>query len=166
MNPMPDSERQVLLCLWLACGLAAVGGVAATVLPAGGENRVAGMAIPFWVAAAALAANALTRRRGRWLAAVLYAVAGFAVAYGVMLGVSVPVRLSVEGKCAPLPAPCPLGFDRPLSASESLGLEVAAVCGVLTLLLTFLALEFQYRPRLSLFGPRSDPPRVPPGPER
>ncbi len=111
------------------------------------------MALPFAVAAAVLAVNALTQNRNRWLTAVLYAVAGLAIVYAIMLGLSVPLSLSVEGACQPAPTPCPLGFGRPLSGGESFGLEAAEACGALALVLTLVAVELQYRPRLRLFPP-------------
>jgi hypothetical protein len=145
-------EKAISWSLWAACALTAAGAVVALAVPGRGENRIAGMAIPFAVAAAALAANALTHHRSFWLAALLYAVAGLGVAYGIAGGLTLPLRLTVEGVCRPAPAPCPVGFDRPISAGESFGLEAAVALGCVALVLTFVAVELQYRPRLRLFG--------------
>jgi hypothetical protein len=145
MKPGLDRDRFLPRCLWAASGLAAIGGVLAMALPAGGENRIAGMALPFGVAAAALAAHALTGQRTRWLAALLYAIAMLAVLYGLMVGASIPLRLAVEGRCEPAPAPCPVGFDRPLAVRESWALGAAVICGLLAEVVTFVAIEVQYR---------------------
>jgi hypothetical protein len=124
--------------------------------PGHGDNRVAVMAFPFAIGTAALAANALIPHRNSWLPALLYALAGLSVAYGIAVGLALPLRLAVEGTCRPAPAPCPLGFDRPMTGGESFGLEAAVACGFLALVLSFVAVEFQYRPRLRLFGPPPD----------
>jgi hypothetical protein len=144
----PGPDRIVSWCLWSAAALMAAGAAAVVAASRGGDNRIAIAALPFGVAAAALAANALSHRRSRALAGVLYALSGLAITYGMVLGLSVPLRLAVEGSCQPAPAPCPLGFDRPLTGAESAALEVAIACAVLALLLSALALEVKYRPRL------------------
>jgi hypothetical protein len=65
----------------------------------------------------------------------------------MLLAVSLPLRLSVESLCQPSPAPCPLGFDRPIIAGENVGVYVAVTSGVLALISTFLAAEIQFRHR-------------------
>jgi hypothetical protein len=134
-------------CLWIACVLIAVGGVAALVAPAGGTNRVSGVLLPFAISAAAQAGNALTQRRKGWWPGVLYAVASLAILYGLILALSLPLRLSIEGSCQPAPAPCPLGFDVPITARENVAVYAAVICGVLSLVITFVAVELQFRPR-------------------
>jgi hypothetical protein len=134
-------------CLWVACVLSAAGGVVALAAPAGGINRLSGMALPFAVSAAAQAANALTQRRiGLW-SGLLYGAAALAILYGVILALSVPVRLTIEGSCQPAPAPCPLGFDVPITSRENVAIYAAVICGGLSLLTNFVAAELQFRPR-------------------
>ena len=137
----------VELCLWIGCVLAGAGGVLALVVPAGGTNRVAGAAIPLAVSAVAQAVNALTRRRGAWWSVTLYTVAALAILYAVILAVSLPLRLTVEGACQPAPAPCPLGFDVPIRSGETFAVYAVVICGVLSLAIGFLAAELQFRPR-------------------
>ncbi|MGH7764048.1 MAG: hypothetical protein ACREOM_06505 [Candidatus Dormibacteraceae bacterium] len=115
--------------------------------PAGAINRVAGVALPFVVAVAALAANALTQNRSGWLSALLYMAAALAVLYGMLLALSVPLRLTAEGTCQPAPVPCPLGFDHPMTAGETVGVYAAMISGALSLLISFVAAEVQYRRR-------------------
>jgi hypothetical protein len=148
-----NRDQALSWTLWAACALAAIGAVVVLAAPGRGENRIAVMAFPFAVGTAALAANALIPNRNPWLGGLLYALAGLGVAYGIAVGVSLPLRLAVEGSCRPAPAPCPLGFDRPMTGGESFGLEAAVACGFVALVLSFVAIELQYRPRLRLFGP-------------
>ena len=159
---LPQNRSKLIeYTLWAACATALVGGVLALVAPIGGANRIAGVAIPFVVAAVALAANALTQGRSGTLSAVLYLVALLAVVYGVTVVISVPIRLSIEGQCQPAPAPCPLGFDRPLTSGESLGIDAAAIGGGLSLLFGALAAAVQYR-RGMVRDPRASPASKPP----
>jgi hypothetical protein len=137
----------VELNLWVASVPTVAGGVIALVAPAGGANRLAGVALPFAVSAGAQAANALTQRRKSWLSGSLYAVAAVAILYGVILALSVPLRLTIEGSCQPAPAPCPLGFDLPIRSGENVALYVCVICGVLSLVINFVAAELQFRPR-------------------
>ena len=137
----------IALCLWAACVVTAIGGVIALVAPAGGTNRLSGVALPFALSAAAQAANALTQRRGGWLSLSLYVAAALAVLYGIILALSVPLRLTIEGHCQPAPAPCPLGFDLPITAGENTAVYAAVICGVLAMVISFVAAELQFRPR-------------------
>jgi hypothetical protein len=153
----PNRLTSVDWCLLVGCVLAAAGGVIVLVAPAGGVNRVSGAALPFALSAIAQLANVLTRRRSRWLSGLLYALAVLAILYAVILAVSVPLRLTVEGRCEPAPAPCPLGFDLPISAGENVAVYAAVVCGALSMLVVFLAAELQFRPRGRRFAPPDDP---------
>jgi hypothetical protein len=137
----------VELCLWIGCVLSAAGGVLALAAPAGGTNRVSAAAVPLAVSAVAQAANALTRRLGTWWSVTLYTVATLAILYAVILAVSLPLRLTVEGACQPAPAPCPLGYDVPIRSSEMFAVYAVAICGGLSLVIAFLAAELQFRPR-------------------
>jgi hypothetical protein len=147
--------------LWAAC-LLTVGAavVPLVVVPSGGINRIAGATLPLSIAAAALAANALTRRRGALLSGLLYAAATLAILYGLILVLSVPLRLAIQGVCQPAPASCPLGFDRPMTSAESFGVTLLVVLGALSLLFTFIAAEVEYihRPKPRISSSASLPP--------
>ena len=118
------------------------------------------------MAAVAVGANAVSYRRSPWLSALLYAVAVLALLYAVILVLSVPLRLSIEGSCQAAPDPCPLGFDRPLTSGESNGLYVAVISGALGLLFTFMAVELQFlrRPLLLNRPTTATPPAATPPP--
>jgi hypothetical protein len=143
----PNGLSTVDWCLLAGCVLSAAGAVIVLVAPGGGTNRIAGVALPFALSAVAQVANVVTRRRSGWLSGLLYAVAVLAILYGVILAVSVPLRLAIEGPCQPAPAPCPLGFDLPIRAGENIAVYAAVVSGALSMVITFVALELQFRPR-------------------
>jgi hypothetical protein len=150
-------ESRVLWSFWLACGLAATGAIAPLLLAAGGSNRIAGAAIPFGVAAVALAANALTYQRGRPLATGLYFIAGLALVYGMLSMIAVPLRLAVLGTCPPAPALCPVGFERPMTGGEDSGLAFGVAMGTLAILVGFFGLLMLFRFRTAFV---STPPPV------
>lgn len=156
----PNGLSTVDWCLLVGCVLSAAGAVIVLAAPAGGTNRISGVALPFALSAVAQVANVLTRRRSGWLSGLLYAVAVLAILYGVILAVSVPLRLAIEGPCQPAPAPCPLGFDLPIRAGENVAVYAAVVSGALSMLITFLALELQFRPRRR-WVPDPDDPQKP-----
>jgi hypothetical protein len=163
--PWPPRERLLSWLFWSACGLAVVGGLAAVVLPRGGENRIGEVALPFGLAAAALAALALGwRLLDRWLVLILYAVAALALTYGLMMVASVPLRLAVLGTCPSAPRACPVGFEQPMTGGENLALQFAIALGVVALLVAVAALEVQFQPRLRIFGrsPQVDVAPAPP----
>src|SRR2546425_4755543 len=83
-----DREPRTMWAFWIAAGLALTGGLAPLLLGTGG--RVSGVIIPFAVAAAAMAVNALMYRQGKPLAAVLYFIAGLAIVYGLLSALAVP----------------------------------------------------------------------------
>jgi hypothetical protein len=155
----PDRLSAVDWCLVVGCALTAVAGVIVLVAPAGGANRVSGVALPFALSAVAQLANVLTRRRSGWLSGLLYAVAVFAILYGVILAVSLPLRLTIEGPCQPAPAPCPLGFDLPIRAGETIAVYAAVIGGLVSMVVTFVAVELQFRPRRSRVPVSDDPPK-------
>jgi hypothetical protein len=130
--------------LWVAAGLVVVGGVAPFVF-GGTSSRVDGVIVPFLIGAIVLAACALLPNLGRSLAAILYFLAGLAIAYGLLSIFSLPVRLAVLGTCPMLPNPCRTGLPRPLTDGENTGLGVAAACGILAILVGFLGLVTVYR---------------------
>lgn len=155
----PWRNRLADTCTWAAAAFAAAGAVVAIAAPAGGTNRVLGVALPFAVGGAALVANALISLRAGWLSVLLYAIASLAVLYGMIFALSVPVRLAVEGICPPTPAPCPLGFERPASSPEIFAVYAATACGAFALALAFVAVEARHlRPP----RPPKDRPVVPP----
>jgi hypothetical protein len=144
-------------CLLIGCLLTAAAAVIVLVAPAGGANRVSGVALPFVVSAVAQLANVLTRRRTSWLSGLLYTVAVLAILYGVILAASLPLRLAIEGPCQPAPAPCPLGFDLPIRAGETIAVYAAVICGLVSMVFDFVAVELQFRPRRSRFAASDDP---------
>jgi hypothetical protein len=144
VKEQPRRNRVAQWCTWAAGAFAAAGAVVAIAPPAGGTNRVLGVALPFAVAAAVLAANALISLRVAWLGGLLYAAASLAILYGMILALSVPVRLAVEGICPPAAASCPLGFERPASSAEIFAVYAATACGAFALALTFVAVEARY----------------------
>ena len=155
----------MLWSFWIACGLAITGGILPLLLAAGGTNRIAGAAIPFGVAAAAFAAAALLYPQGRPVATALYFVAGMALVYGMLLMIAVPLRLAVIGTCAPAPALCPLGFERPMSGGEDSGLAIGVAMGTLAILVGFfgLLMLFRIRPQAETPPPmRREKPWEPP----
>lgn len=149
---------------WIACGLAVTGGILPLLLATGGTNRIGGAAIPFGVAAMALAAAALLYRRGRPLATALYFVAGMALVYGMLTMIAVPLRLAVIGTCDPAPAICPAGFERPMSGGEDSGLAIGVAMGTLAILVGFfgLLMLFRLRPQTATPPPtRKEKPWAP-----
>jgi len=140
-------EARVLWSFWIACGLAVTGGILPLLLGAGGANRIAGVAIPFGVAAAAFAAAALLYPQGRPVATALYFVAGLALVYGMLLMIAVPLRLAVIGTCDPAPAICPSGFERPMTGGEESGLAIGVAMGTLAILVGFFGLLMLFRIR-------------------
>jgi hypothetical protein len=156
--------------LWGACGLSLAAALAAIALPIGGSvNRIGGVAIPFAVAAASLAALALILALERWASLVLYALSALAITYGLMSLGSLPLRLAVLGTCPAASSTCPPGFEPPMTAGENLAVEAGITLGILGLLLVMAALELRYQPRLRLFGrapraqrPEAEAPEPPP----
>lgn len=167
MIPLFKSRPAEHWFLW-AAGLCAVLGILVVLLPAlGGLDRLAGVAVPLALAAAALAANVLTSNRSVWATALLYAAAALTLLYGMILALALPLRLAVEGVCQAPPAACPLGFDRPITAPENAALYIVVILEALGLLLTFIAMEVRYRRRPNLTSAVSAlPPDRPKPPER
>lgn len=138
-------EPRAVWGFWLACGLAAVGGAAPFVLAIGGSSRIAGVVVPFWIAAVALGLDAVMHPRGRTFAAVVYLVAGLAIAYGILQMLAVVIQLTIVGTCPPAPAVCPPGLQRALSSGESNGFTIALTAGVLAILVGFFGLLMYFR---------------------
>jgi hypothetical protein len=160
VTPPAGRDLAVTWALWVGCGLTVIGALGAALGGASG-NRIAGVVPPFAVAAIALGVNAWSwRRSGPW-SALLYAVATLAIVYGLLFVLSVPLRLQIEGSCQPAPAPCPLGFDRPLTSGENAGIYVAVIAGTLALLASFIAVEIRYLRRSSARARLESQPRPP-----
>jgi hypothetical protein len=145
MDSISTKESRVLWSFWISAGLALTGGILPLLAAAGGTNRIAGAAIPYGIAAAAMAVNALTYHRGRPLATSLYFLAGIALVYGMLVMVAVPLRLAVIGICPPAPAVCPPGFESPMTIGEGTGFAVGIAMGTLAILVGFFGLMMLFR---------------------
>jgi hypothetical protein len=168
MDPISRGEPRVVWSFWIACGLAVTGGILPLLLGAGGTNRIAGAAIPFGIAAMALAAAALLYKQGRPLATALYFIAGMALVYGMLTMIAVPLRLAVIGTCDPAPAICLAGFERPMTGGEESGLAIGVAMGTLAILVGFfgLLMLFRIRPQAATPPPtRIEKPWAPPAAE-
>lgn len=144
-------------CTWLACAVAALAALLVVIVPLGGTNRGLGVALVFAIAAVALAGNGLLWQRSFWAGVALFAVGGLALAYGIILALSVPLRLAVEGTC-PLSVPnCPLGYEHPLTGAEGVVVYTSTILGALALVFVFAAVEVRHvrrgRPRSDQSGP-------------
>lgn len=157
MDSSSVHERRLLWAFWIACGLAAVGGIAPFLL-GGGSNRISGVVFPFAVGAIALGACAVFYRQGRPVTTSLYFVASLAIVYGILALIAVPLRLAVIGTCPPEPARCALGLERPMSAAEDTALAFAIGMGIVAILTGFFALVMLYR-RQSVISPPAPPAR-------
>ena len=144
MDSSSVHERRILWAFWIACGLAAVGGVAPFLL-GGSSNRISGVVFPYALGAIALGACAVLYPRGRSVTTALYFVASLAIVYGILALVAVPLRLAVIGTCPPEPARCALGFERPLTSAEDTALAFAIGMGIVAILTGFFALVILYR---------------------
>lgn len=142
-KPLP--EPRAVWGFWLACGLAVVGGAAPFLLSTGASSRISGVIVPFAIGAVGLAVDALMHQRGRMFAALVYLVAGLAIAYGILAMFAVVVQLTILGTCPPAPATCAPGLQRALSNGEANGFTIALVAGVLALLLGFFGLLMVFR---------------------
>jgi len=140
-----QQDQRIRLAFWIAGGLVAIGAVAPLVVGGGIHSRIAGVFIPFAIAAAALVINGFMYRQGRPLAVTLYFIAGLAIVYGILAMLAVPLRLAVVGTCPPAPTHCPIGFEQPMTNGENNGLGVATFCGVLAILTGFYGLLLFYR---------------------
>jgi hypothetical protein len=137
-------ERRTPWGFWVACVLAAVGGITPTLL-AGSSGRLSGVIYPFWFAALAMAGCALFQHRGRFPATVLYLVGSLAIVYGILGMFSLMVQLTVLTPCPAAPAQCPPGYARPLTSRENSGLDYATVLGMLAVGFGFVGMVANYR---------------------
>ena len=138
--PRPET---VTTLTWVAGGLSLIGAIVVVAAPAGGTNRLLGVAVPLAVAAIALMATTVPLRPA-FMAVVLYAAGLLALIYAIILALSVPVRLSVEGICPRTSASCPLGFDYPVTAGENFAVYAATVVAFGAIVFAFAAIEARY----------------------
>ena len=150
MEPTDYRDARVVWSFWIAAALVAVGAAAPFITSFGASSRVGTVLIPFGIAAVALALNARLYHRGRPLAVALYFIAGLAIVYGILLMLSVPIRLAVVGTCPPSPAQCPPGAEVAMTDGESNGFAIATFCGVLGVFIGFYGLLMLYRRRAAL----------------
>jgi hypothetical protein len=161
VDPRSSAAQRIVWAFWLACGLAAIGGLGPLLLT-GPSGRVSGVVVPFGLAAVGLAACAVLYGQGRTLATGLYFVAGLAIVYGSLSLMAVPLRLAVIGTCPPAPAQCTPGFEHPLTGTENVGLEFAIGMGIAAVLVGFFGLVALYR-HLDALRPELPPlRRIPP----
>jgi hypothetical protein len=161
-----ELDRNVIVerAFWIAAGLAVVGGVAPLLVAIGHTNRVGAVLFPFAAAALAMAALALFYRHGRSISALVYFLGGLAIAYGLLLVLSVPMRLAVEGSCPPAPERCVSGLELQLSSTEGTALTIAVAFGIMALLVGFIGLSILYRQRAPATLPPVWPARPPENP--
>jgi hypothetical protein len=137
-------EPRLIWSFWVAAALVAVGG-AVPFLIGGSSSRVAGVFIPYAIAALAFVACALLNEQGRGLTSLLYLLAGLGIVYGLLTMFAVPLQLAVLGTCPVAPAPCPAGKQHALTLAENTGIGFAAGFGILALFIGFLGLVVVYR---------------------
>jgi hypothetical protein len=139
-----DRQTGILIAFWIACALAIAGGLTPLAF-SGTSNRIAGVIIPFGVAAIAFALNALIPNRGRGLPTLLYFVAGIGLVYGMLWMISVPLRLAVVGACTLPPESCQPGQLPSLTPGEAAALTAGVALGLLAILSGFIGLSMLYR---------------------
>lgn len=163
MNRLTGADR-VAWSFWAAGAIAFVGGLL-PVLIGGTSSRIATVAVPFTIAAAAFAGCGFVYKQGRSVAAILYFVAGLAIVYGLLAMFSVPLQLAALGSCAAPPAPCMAGLGRPLTLGENTGMGFGTGFGVAALFVGFFGLMVVFR-RTAIAPPapavRKIPPVMPP----
>jgi len=90
------------------------------------------------------AACALLHHQGRPVATLLYFVASLAVVYGILVLLSLPLRLAVLGTC-PETGACTLGLEKPITSGENTALGFSIGMGIVAILAGFSGLRTQYR---------------------
>jgi hypothetical protein len=166
VNPTSGQEHRVVWSFWLAAALALIGGIVPVIF-AGTSSRIATVAIPYAVAAAALAGCALLHQSGKPIIAGLYFVAGLAIVYGILSMLSVPLRLAVVGTCPATLTHCPIGYEQPLTGGETTGLAFGTGIGIVALFTGFFGLLTLFRRKPSALSTPPPARRVepPPGPQ-
>src|SRR2546428_12563701 len=113
METNVQQDQRVRLAFWVAGGLVAIGAVAPVVVGGGIHSRIAGVFIPFAIAAAALIINGFMYQQGRPLAVTLYFIAGLAIVYGILALLAGPPRPAVGGAGPPPPPHPPVWLPQP-----------------------------------------------------
>jgi hypothetical protein len=145
MDSAPRPEPRVLWLFWVASGLAATGALAPLLLTPGDISYRLGVAIPFAVAAVAMAAIGVAYPRGRSVATALYILAWIAIVYGILRMIAVPLQQAVVGACSGSGSECGPGLARPFGGGEGVAIGVGIITGALSLQLAFLGLRALFR---------------------
>jgi hypothetical protein len=161
VEPELPSNVVVERAFWVAAGAAVLGGVGPLIVAIGHVNRIGAVLFPFAAAAIAMAAVALFYRHGRSLSALVYFLAGLAIAYGLLVVLAVPMRLAVTGSCPPAPRLCTSGLEMQLTSQEGTGLTIAVGFGLISLFAGFIGLSVLYRQRAPAAPPPVWPSRAP-----
>ncbi len=159
MNRLTAEDR-IAWSFWAAGAIAFIGGLL-PLLIGGTSSRVATVAIPFTIAAAAFAGCGFVHMQGRSVTAILYFVAGLAIVYGLLAMFSVPLQLAALGSCAAPPAPCSGGLGRPLTLGENTGMGFGTGFGVAALFVGFFGLMVVFR-RTAVAPPTPPVRKIPP----
>jgi hypothetical protein len=130
---------------WVACGLAATGALAPLLLTPGDVAYRLGVAIPFAIAAVAIAVIALTYPPGRSIATALYVLAWIAIVYGILRMIAVPLQQAVVGSCPASARDCGPGVVNPFGGGQGVAIAIGVVTGALALQLAFLGLRALFR---------------------
>jgi hypothetical protein len=141
MDSTPQRDSRVLWYFWVACGLAATGAIAPVLLGTGGPSRLAGGAIPFGIAAAAMAANALSYPGGRPLATGLYILTWLAIVYGILRMVAIPLQALVGSCTSDVCTPGLAAF----SGGAGFAIGIGLVTGALALQVGLFGMRIIYR---------------------
>ncbi len=161
MGTASSHDQRARWAFWIACGLAAVAGLAPFLL-GGSSNRISGVVFPFAVGAIGLAACALLYQRGKLILSLLFVVSGLAIAYGILATLAAPVVLAITGTCPPEPAACGPGQQRPLTSGEVAALSIVIALGVVAIMAGYFGIVALYRRRPALSPPSPPSPTAPP----
>ena len=160
MHQESGQERQLIWAFWLAAALAAIGGVLPVVV-GGTSSRIAGVIIPFGIAAVALGLCAILHSAGRGITSALYFVAGLALVFGILSMFALPLQQAVLGTCPAPPQPCSGGLQRPLTVAENTGMGFGAGFAIASIFVGFFGLFVLYRGR-ALPTPAPPVRKIPP----
>ena len=158
-TPASAQDQRIVWSFWIAGGFAVVAGVAPLLL-GGTSNRMSAVVFPLAVAAILLGACALLHLRGKFVVSLLYVLAGLAIAYAILNALSTPLRLAVIGTCAPEPAACLSGMERPLTGGEATALGLIIGFGVVAMMVGYFGLFTLYRRRPVLASSTASTPPV------
>src|SRR3989442_305831 len=137
-----------------------LGGVPPVVV-GGTSSRVAGVIIPFGIAAVALGLCAILHSGGRGITSALYFVAGLALVFGILSMFALPLQQAVLGTCPAPPQPCSSGLQPPLTVAENTGMGFGAGFAIASIFVGFFGLFVLYR-RRALPTPAPPVRKIPP----